>query len=862
MQDDERSGLSRRDFLGVAAGAGLTAMVGAPTAAQAGGGHHPPVRWPIAEPYPVLNGGRFTGRPVPASQDPLVRYRWARPRADDGLQVYQLQPVAVLADTPGAFGNLRSATRGRCDISVHGAGSLRFDFGVESAAWLEFDSPDLSGAVEMSVSEYDDLARVNPGPEHPVKTLTPRRYGDTYRLELNAELFEGVRFGWIHVRAFERPFRITGVRAVCQAKPANYEGSFACSDEQLTRIWYAGAYGVRVGFLADYMAPILMDRGDRHSWAGDCNPIQAASLIAFGNWDYVRRNLDRTSDATFGIESYALYWVLSLLEYYQHSGDADALRTHSADVQAKLDHGDAIYADPDMQFFGWDERLGAGFEAPNRPETKAAYRMLLIRAAREFADAAASIGEQAVAARYRALADRRTAELRADPAWHEPLGVHALADAVNAGVVAPAEQAQIYAREFADRLDRLSFSTFNQYFIQQALTALGRIDDALVTARDNWGGQLAYGGTTYFEVFRPDWLEILGDNDPIPNSQAGWTSLSHPWGGGVTAWLTHDVLGVRPTSPGFATVDVIPRLGATLRWVEGTVPTPHGSVDVRFDADAGRGRVVVPAGATARVGVPNGGRAIRRIRVDGRTVWDDGAFRPARGVGGATATDDHVLLTGVAAGCRDVAVDYRGRRPRYVPAPIRHPMRLVARDDRTAGDWGGRYGADGHVLFSYDGEGRDRVALPGYVEAVVPWKSGQTAGWSNCRDAVWASGTSDRRALAPDADGGEPRTAGCIYSTSPDAGGMTMAVDVLAARDASYRLSMYFVDWDEKGRRQAVEVFDHETRRLLAPEQLVDDFAGGLYLVFALAGPLRLRFAHVRGDNAVLSGLFFDPLPG
>ena len=29
---------------------------------------------------------------------------------------------------------------------------------------------------------------------------------------------------------------------------------------------------------------------------------------------------------------------------------------------------------------------------------------------------------------------------------------------------------------------------------------------------------------------------------------------------------------------------------------------------------------------------------------------------------------------------------------------------------------------------------------------------------------------------------------------------------------------------------------------------------------YAVEGPLRLRIAHVRGDNAVLSGLFFDPI--
>lgn len=859
MERDGRAGLTRRRFLGVTAGAGLAVAVGLPRSAQAAApGIGQGAEWPIAEPYAVLNGGRFTGPQVPASRDPLFRYRWSAPKAADDLQVYQLRPVKVMTDSPGSFSGLPSATSPDCDVLVSGPGSIRFDFGVESPAWLEFDSPDFSGAVTMSISEYNDLATVNPGPAHPVKTAAPQRHDNTFRLELNAELFEGVRFGWIHVDTFDQPFHITAVRAVCQAKPTNYLGDFACSDAELTRIWYAGAYGVRVGFQADYMAPILMDRGDRFGWAGDCNPIQGAALVAFGDWDYIKHNIDRTVDATFGIETYSLYWVLSLLEYYRHTGDADALRGYSANVQGKLDHGNDIYADPSILFFGWDERLGAGFEAANRPETKAAYRMLLIRACREFADAMDTIGGHDVADRYRTLAGQRTAELRADPHWHEALGVHALADAVNAGCATSEEQATIYGREFADRLNRLSFSTFNQYFILQAMSAMGRVDEALVTVRDNWGGQLAYGGTTYFEVFRPDWLDFLGTNDPIPNSQSGWTSLSHPWGGGVSAWLTHDVLGITPTSPGFATVDVIPRPGASLDWVGGSVPTPHGPVSARFDVRAGTSVVAIPSGVTARVGVPGGGQTVGTIRVGGQLMWD-GRFHPVPGIGGATAEGGDVLLTGVQPGRYDMQVTYRGQRPSFAPAPIRHPMRYLGLDESTSGDWGGVYGADGHVLFNYDGAGRHRASLPSYVSSIDPWTSGYQ-GWSNCSNAIWEQSTSERRALAPDAGNGGPRAATCLYSGTPSPAGMTMVVELRAARDAAYRLAMYFVDWDRKGRRVAVELFDLDSRKLVAPERLVDDFAGGKYLVYAVEGPLRLRIAHIRGDNAVLSGLFFDPI--
>lgn len=70
-----------------------------------------------------------------------------------------------------------------------------FDFGRVSAGWLEFDSDDLDGEIEMSISEYTEPAVLNAGAQHPHKTAVPVRYGNTYRLELNTELYEGVRYG-------------------------------------------------------------------------------------------------------------------------------------------------------------------------------------------------------------------------------------------------------------------------------------------------------------------------------------------------------------------------------------------------------------------------------------------------------------------------------------------------------------------------------------------------------------------------------------------------------------------------------------------------------------------------------------------
>ncbi len=149
---------------------------------------------PIAEPYPYVADGGLTGPAVPDSPDPLVAYRWPSPKADDNLEIYLIKPKAVTTDKPASFDNVQSLTGSSPNVTVKGTGSIRVDFGLEHAAWVEFDSPDLIGNVVMSISEHNVAAPAKSQDGRLLnKTMTPIRHGNTYRLEMNSELYDGVR---------------------------------------------------------------------------------------------------------------------------------------------------------------------------------------------------------------------------------------------------------------------------------------------------------------------------------------------------------------------------------------------------------------------------------------------------------------------------------------------------------------------------------------------------------------------------------------------------------------------------------------------------------------------------------------------
>ena len=848
------SKVSRRQFLLLASGAAALEAARSPSwllpqlaPRPPHNAHLLPGGSPLLPPYAPLHGGSFSGKPISASPDPLVQYQWLDPRSTDELQSYALTPASFDFSPPYSF---QPTGPQPFPVLVMGEGSIRFDFGVESAAWLEFDSDDFSGSVEMSISEYDEPAIVNSGPPHRFKTAAPVRYGNTYRLELNPELYEGLRFGWLHVRQWQRPWHIRAVRAVCQVKPASYAGSFACSDSMLTRIWYTGAYVVKANLTRDYFGSILMDRGDRISWTGDAHPAQSAAIVAFGNWDFVRQNLKRTATDSNGIESYPLYWVLSLAEYYRHTADRPTFADLFPQAEKVLQHGEKIFADPPISFYGWDERLGAGFEAPDNAETKNAYRMLFIRACIEFASAARHAGHPEASSRYQSLATGKWQAIRSS---QPSFGIHASADAANTDLLTSEELQAAYELRFADRLDRLSYSPFNQFFLLLAMMRMGRVEDALTSMHDMWGGQIEYGGTTFFETYTPSWNKAVGVNGAVPNCQSGYTSLGHPWGAGVVSVLSSEVLGIKPASPGFDEIAFKPRLGSSLDWVSGSVPTPHGPASLDFNRVSGRYQVTIPPGTSARVALPVGSKRNSPIRFRQRVLWD-GQLHPAAGIATASEDAEYIYLEGVQPG-RYTFELLPAPSARPAARPILYKMSEPAEDRSTQGNWNGRYGRNGYIFFNYDGVAKHRIKLSPGVASVKP----STRQQGRCLDAQLESETGDARALV---DEGAPkhRKLGQLNTGDPAACQQTMSIDVQCSQAVPQQVALYCVDWEDLGRRQAIEVFDLETLSRLAPVHLLRDFTEGCYLVYRCDRPVRFRINQVRGRNAVLSALFFDPV--
>jgi hypothetical protein len=158
--------------------------------------------------------------------------------------------------------------------------------------------------------------------------------------------------------------------------------------------------------------------------------------------------------------------------------------------------------------------------------------------------------------------------------------------------------------------------------------------------------------------------------------------------------------------------------------------------------------------------------------------------------------------------------------------------RFVNADTTTQGDWQTLYGADGFNVIGASAN------YPSYA-TVTP--SGQST-------RVWTTSTSDVRALF-NPDGG--RIAAAWYAAT------LFSVNLDVTDGQTHQVALYFLDWDNAGRSERVDVLSSAGEVL--DSRIVTSFSGGQYLVWNISGNVTFRITSLAGPDAVLSGLFFDP---
>jgi len=481
------------------------------------------------------------------------------------------------------------------------APSLLLDFGREIAGRLLVESASSSTSILSIAYGESEIEALATG-------MSTGQQGGNYLgtnvLEVPAKgTVRGPKSGFRYVRIrFLRGAPIMSfkfIRAEGIYYPVTYAGSFESSDPLLNRIWETGAYTAHLCMQDGIWDAVKRDRG---RWVGDLDVEGRVISTVFGDsvlmQETLRALVPEGSGPVNGIANYSALWVTSLYNLFLHDGDRKFLASeHDAllHILANMDTGldaDGLFMNGKHQwlFVDWSPGLYA-----MKREATIGTNMQYGLAYREAGQLLMTLGDKANSEKYRIQGEktldavqnrfRDNDALTYGSTWQ----LNALA--LRADGNDPEMRKAVWLRVLSHvKQDAPMDQVVSPYFNLTVLDAMAKADhkqEALDWLRTYWGGMLAEGATSFWESYDLRWPK----SNPHLSMQADGTSgyfvsMAHGWSSGPTAWLTENVLGITPTSPGYATVDIRPDL-LGLEYANGSVPTPHGAIVIHIDRQKG-----------------------------------------------------------------------------------------------------------------------------------------------------------------------------------------------------------------------------------------------------------------------------------
>nr|MDQ2732645.1 hypothetical protein [Armatimonadota bacterium] len=464
----------------------------------------------------------------------------------------------------------------------------------------------------------------------------------------------------ITVSGVKAPFTIEDVSAIYSSQPVPYRGSFACSDERMTRLWAAARWSTQLCMQDHYL-----DSPDHQEPICDPGDYLIESLLndyAFGEPWLARQDLRK-----FGAllarnhyinfhTSYSLLWLQMLMDDYDYTGDATLVRELAPQVYGLLDRFTGwrgmtglISEAPDYMFMDWVNIAGFGVHHPPAVIGQGYMTAFYYRALGDGERVAGIVGNSQQRSAYEKLRTDVAAAFNRE-LWSAETGLYRdgkpFVTSVKPGPWLPADTdiqtfsphvntlAVLYDLAPPDRLKAImqkimsggqpNTQPYFMHFVLSALAHAGLFDDFGTAQMRRW----------HIDSLTGTFQEMWNSGD--------W---SHGWGGTPLYQLSSKVLGVTPLEPGFRTISIRPTL-CDLEWAGGTVPTPHGSVKVAWSITKGGMRldITLPPGTSAVVEPPLYRFRNPKVTVNGKAKHTGDSISIGSGSSQFLVTGDFVPL--------------------------------------------------------------------------------------------------------------------------------------------------------------------------------------------------------------------------
>lgn len=401
------------------------------------------------------------------------------------------------------------------------------------------------------------------------------------------------------------------------AYPYDIKATFTCSDPRLDRIWKAALTTMR---LCSHETFEDCPHYEQMQYAGDTMITSKVALLATGDGSLSRQSLYQfdwsrlpeglthsryPSRLLQVIPSWSLHWITTLRDYVYCTGDLATLKDLLPGVRAVLAwfdrHSDDDGLPSKLPFWNitdwcswWPRGVVPGADAGATCIISAQYLVALD----EMADLLRILGREGEANGYATEAAARRSVLH-ERFWSEEQGLYfdrpggpEVSQYGNAWAVvcgaADAKQRERLLKRFPADPALAPGSFFCWHAVFRAFDISG-VYDRMPEFLGPWHEMIDYGLDTFVE------------------ENSYWRSLCHAWSAHPAIEFATRILGVTPSKPGYAVIDVQPnRCG--LSHAAGSVCTPKGPVHVAWRIADGKFTLELdsPAGTPVNVVLPDG----------------------------------------------------------------------------------------------------------------------------------------------------------------------------------------------------------------------------------------------------------------
>ena len=437
---------------------------------------------------------------------------------------------------------------------------------------------------------------------------------------------------------------------------------FRCSNELFNRIHSNVHWTLRGSFQS--ISQDAADRSERVAWLGDPGFIAEDYLYNFESASFWAKWLEdiaeaqkedgdvpvvaplhwrATMDAYLRWMDWASTYPIFVWQVYRHYGDSRVLARHYGSLKRMMAFYGAL-AEEHIMRHGLGDHMEPQADGTSSfkplhtpmPLTSTAYYQHCVWI---LAQAARVLGEEEDARQYGVLAEKIKAAFNREFLEEESNQYGGGSQTANAVALhldlVPAERVEAVVANLVEDIrirqnGHLTTGIIGTAALENALPRYGQAEVMVElmsqTTFPSWGEQIAKGATTVWESWNGDPEEELSLNMKMFCS--------------TEIFFFRTLAGISPASPGYRTISIRPSVVGGVTDMEAVVETLSGTVAVTWQREerAFAMQVNVPVNTTAEVSVPKLGQGAAAISEGGKTVWEEGVYRP--GVAGIEAGEE------------------------------------------------------------------------------------------------------------------------------------------------------------------------------------------------------------------------------